>query len=78
MIDRTCHFHLKDFKAEEDPKGCTGTYFGQGKIKNHKIAELIKESNYSGWVALESYLQDGNGPRETIAKEVLIMKSMFE
>jgi sugar phosphate isomerase/epimerase len=77
LIDKTCHFHFKDFKAEEDPKACTGTYFGQGKVKNRKIAELIKESDYSGWVALESCPQDGNGPRETIPKEVLIMKSMF-
>jgi len=78
LIDRTCHFHFKDFEFDDSPKGYHGTYFGQGKIKNRKIAELIKKSNYSGWVALESYLQDGNGPCETISKEVKIMKSMFE
>jgi len=78
MIDRTCHFHFKDFEFDDSPKGYHGTYFGQGKIKNRKIAELIKKSNYSGWVALESYLQDGKGPLETIPKEVKIMKSMFE
>lgn len=77
MIDSTCHFHLKDFIKCDSPSGYCGTYFGEGMIKNREIAELIKKSNYSGWVALESYPQDGNGPRETIAKEVEIMKSMF-
>ncbi len=78
MIDRTCHFHFKDFKSDDSPRGYSGTYFGKGKIKNRKIAELIKKSDYSGWVALESYLQNGNGPLETIPTEVRTMKSMFE
>jgi sugar phosphate isomerase/epimerase len=78
MINQTCHFHFKDFKSDDSPKGYGGTYFGQGIIKNRQIAELIKNSTYSGWVALESYLQDGNGPLETIPKEVKLMKSMFE
>jgi sugar phosphate isomerase/epimerase len=77
LIDRTCHFHFKDFKAVDDLKACNGAYFGQGRIKNRKMAQAIKKSNYSGWVALESYLQDGNGPRETIPKELAVLKSMF-
>jgi sugar phosphate isomerase/epimerase len=78
MIDHTCHFHFKDFKADDSPRGYSGTYFGQGMIKNREIAQAIKKFNYSGWVALESYRQDGNGPRETIAEEVKVLKSMFE
>ena len=77
LIDCTCHFHFKDFEADDSPGGYHGTYFGQGMIKNREIARAIANSNYNGWVALESYLQDGNGPRETIAKEVAAMKSMF-
>lgn len=78
LIKHTCHFHFKDFASDDTPKGYHGTYFGQGKIKNREIAEAISNSNYDGWVALESYLQDGNGPRETIQKELPILKSMFE
>ena len=77
LIKYTCHFHFKDFKAEKDPKACSGTHFGQGKIKNREIAQAIKKSNYSGWVALESYLQDDNGPRETIQKELSALESLF-
>lgn len=75
LIDRTCHFHFKDFQAD-DP-GCKGTYFGQGKIKNREIAEKIRNRGYEGWVALESYPQAGNGPLETVATEIKILKSMF-
>ena len=78
MIDRTCLFHFKDFKTDDSLKGHSGTYFGQGVIKNREIAELIIKSNYNGWVSLESYLQNGNGPIETIPKEMKIMKSMFD
>ena len=77
LIDYTCHFHFKDFKKDDSPRGYGGTYFGEGFVKNKRIAELIKKSDYTGWVALESYPQDGNGPHETIAKEVETMKSMF-
>jgi len=77
LIKHTCHFHFKDFAADDSPGGYYGTYFGQGMIKNHEVAEAIIKSGYSGWVALESYLQDDNGPRETIAKELSTLKSMF-
>lgn len=36
-----------------------------------------KNPTIAGWVALESYLQDGNGPRETIPKDLAALKSMF-
>lgn len=77
LIDRTCHFHFKDFKADNSPMGYHGTYFGQGMVKNREIAQAIINADYSGWVALESYLQNGNGPRETISKELTVLKSMF-
>jgi len=77
LIDHTCHFHFKDFRPEDDPTVLRGAYFGQGRIRNREIAQAIKESGYSGWVALESYLQDDNGPRETVAKELGILKSML-
>lgn len=77
LIDHTCHFHFKDFKADDSLKGYRGTHFGQGMIKNLEIAQAIKKNNYSGWVALESYLQNENGPRETILEEFKVLKSMF-
>ena len=77
LIDRTCHFHFKDFKPEGDPTALCGTHFGQGRIKNRDIARAIRRSGYNGWVALESYLQGDNGPRETVAKELAVLKAMF-
>lgn len=78
LIGRTCHFHFKDFEATQDPSRLfCGAPFGQGRIKNREIAALINKSGYSGWVALESYPQKGNGPRETVAKELRTLKGMF-
>jgi sugar phosphate isomerase/epimerase len=77
LIDHTCHFHFKDFANEEDSRICNGTHFGEGRIKNREIAREIRENGYDGWIALESYPQSGNGPRETIPKEVAVLKSMF-
>lgn len=77
LIKRTCHFHFKDFTMDDSPRGYRGTLFGQGMIKNCKIAKAISKTAYSGWVALESYLQNDNGPRETIPNELLTLKSMF-
>ncbi len=77
LISHTCHFHFKDFQPADTPKGYCGAYFGDGMIKNRDIARMIKEFGYSGWVALESYLQGDNGPRETIASELKILQSYF-
>lgn len=78
LIDRTCHFHFKDFRPEvDDPTVCRGAHFGQGRIKNREIAQAIRRSGYDGWVALESYLQGDNGPRETVAKELAVLKGML-
>ncbi len=78
FINRTILFHFKDFIADDEPNSCIGTHFGTGRIKNREIARRITQIGYSGWVALESYLQDGNGPRETIATELSVLKSMFK
>lgn len=78
LIDHTCHFHFKDFEPSEDPTVCRGAHFGQGRIENRKIAHEIQRSGYGGWVALESYLQGDNGPRETVAAELAVLKSMFD
>lgn len=77
MFERICLFHFKDFIADDATNSCKGAHFGQGRIKNREIAQEIIAHNYSGWVALESYLQGDNGPRETIAKELSVLKSMF-
>lgn len=77
LIKHTCHFHFKDFAPDDSPRGYHGTYFGKGMIKNSEVAEAISKSAYSGWVALESYLQNDNGPRETIPEELSTLKSMF-
>ena len=77
MIPHCCHFHFKDFKKADNPRGYAGAHFGQGMIRNREIAQKINASDYQGWVALESYLQDTNGPRETIAPELDTLKSYF-
>jgi sugar phosphate isomerase/epimerase len=77
LIKHTCHFHFKDFKPIDDLKVQHGTHFGQGVIKNRKIAGMIKDYGYSGWVALESYMQGNNGPRETVQPELTLLKSWF-
>ena len=77
FIGSTCHFHFKDFAPNDDSTGYHGTHFGQGMVKNSEIAQSIRKANYDGWVALESYPQDGNGPRETVAKELAVLKAMF-
>ncbi len=77
LIDSTCHFHFKDFTQDDSPKGYHGTHFGQGMIKNREIVAAINKSGYSGWVALESYLQGSAGPRETVEKELTVLKSWF-
>ena len=76
--DKICHFHFKDFTGEVGIGKHGGTYFGEGFINNNTIVEFIKKSNYSGWVALESYLQNENGPCETIPKEMEVIKSLFQ
>jgi sugar phosphate isomerase/epimerase len=77
LINHTCHFHFKDFAPDDTPKGYHITTFGQGMIKNREVAQAINNANYSGWVALESFSQDGDGPRETIPKDIVTLKSMF-
>ncbi|MHC4873130.1 MAG: sugar phosphate isomerase/epimerase family protein [Planctomycetota bacterium] len=77
LINHTCHFHFKDFCDDGEERGQTGTHFGEGKINNREIAAKINNFGYNGWVALESYPQDGNGPEETVAKELATLKSMF-
>ncbi|MFZ2657330.1 MAG: sugar phosphate isomerase/epimerase family protein [Victivallales bacterium] len=77
LIAHTCHFHFKDFKPIDDIKVQRGAHFGQGVIKNREVAGMIKNSGYSGWVALESYLQGDNGPVETVQPELELLKSWF-
>lgn len=78
LIEHTCHFHFKDFQSDDSPKGYRGAAFGQGMIKNSDIARMAKKANYSGWVALESYPQNGNGPWQTVKPELATLKSFFE
>ena len=78
LIPHSCHFHFKDFQAAENARGYAGTHFGQGMIANQAIARKIKAAGYQGWVALESYLQGSNGPRETVAPELKTLKTYFE
>jgi sugar phosphate isomerase/epimerase len=77
FIKHTCHFHFKDFKPIEDVKIQHGAHFGQGVIKNKEIAGMINNYGYSGWVALESYLQAESGPVETVQPELALLKSWF-
>ncbi len=77
MIKHCRHFHFKDFQVADNPRGYAGTHFGQGIVANRLIAQKIKAAGYQGWVALESYPQNGNGPRETVPVEMKTLKSYF-
>ena len=77
FFDRTRHFHFKDFAVSGDPPVRRGTHFGRGSVKNADIARALKERDYDGWVALESYPQGSNGPRETVDVELATLKNLF-
>ncbi len=77
VYDRICHCHFKDFVADASAKGYRGAVFGQGMIPNREVAAELKRRGYDGWVALESYLQPGCGPRETIPGELATLRAMF-
>ena len=71
-----CHF--KDFLPADGPPGSRrGTHFGQGVIPNRRVARMLVERGYSGWVALESYPQPGMQPEATIAEELARLREMF-
>jgi len=78
LIPHCRHFHFKDFRVADNSRGYAGAHFGQGVVANRTIARKIKAAGYQGWVALESYPQDGNGPRETVAPELKTLKSYFQ
>ncbi|MBT3382013.1 MAG: sugar phosphate isomerase/epimerase [Lentisphaerae bacterium] len=77
VYDRICHCHFKDFVADASPKGYSGTVYGTGMIPNQAVAEDLLRRGYDGWVALESYPQNGAGPRETVSGELATLKAMF-
>lgn len=77
LLPHCVHFHFKDFQAADNPRGYAGTHFGQGQIANREIAAKIVAAGYQGWLALESYPQNGNGPLETVAPELKTLKSYF-
>lgn len=77
LFDNIKHFHFKDFQNDDSERGYSGTHFGEGVIKNREVAQKIVAAGYTGWVALESYPQAGNGPEETVAKELKTLKSFF-
>lgn len=77
LIDRTCHFHFKDFQAADTTTGYRGAPFGRGMVRNREIARMAREVGYRGWVALESYPRVENGPRETVGPELRTLKSYF-
>lgn len=77
VYDRICHCHFKDFVPDDSAKGYRGAVFGQGIIPNREVAKELKRRGYDGWVALESYLQPGAGPRETIPGEMTTLQGMF-
>ena len=77
LYDRICHCHFKDFVLSDSPKGYGGAVFGQGMIPNQAVATELRRRGYDGWVALESYLQGGAGPRETIPGEMATLRALF-
>ena len=77
LYDRICSCHFKDFQPDDSAKGYRGAIFGQGMIPNQAVATELVRRGYDGWVALESYLQGGAGPRETIPGELITLKAMF-
>jgi len=77
VYERICHCHFKDFASADSAKGYSGTVFGTGMIPNRSVAEDLMRRGYDGWVALESYPQNGAGPRETVPAELATLKAMF-
>lgn len=72
-----CHF--KDFLMDEGkPETRRGTFFGQGLIPNKRVAAMLNERGYDGWVSLESYIQPNNSPADTISRELPILRSFFQ
>jgi sugar phosphate isomerase/epimerase len=47
--------YLKHFHISEDFLG----EVGKGKVDHQKIADLLKECNYDGWVSVEMPKKDG-------------------
>lgn len=80
LFERSCHFHFKDFdhlKPEEPSTTCRGTHFGHGRTNNAEVIRKLKGKGYSGWVALESYPQNGQGPETVIPAELAALKKLF-
>ncbi len=75
--EHICHCHFKDFAPNDTARGYDGTVFGTGMIPNREVAAELVRRGYDGWVALESYPQNGAGPRETIPPEAATLRALF-
>lgn len=78
LYDDICHCHFKDFRPVDTPKGYSGAVFGTGVIPNRAVAAELRKRGYDGWVALESYPQNGAGPGEVIPNELATLRNMLQ
>jgi len=77
VYDRICHCHFKDFADNDSERGYGGTVFGTGMIPNQAVAKELVRRGYDGWIALESYPQNGAGPQATIPAEFATLAQLF-
>lgn len=76
--------HVKDWTAASRAKTSeTSAVFensrlGEGVIHNSKIAGMLLERDYSGWVSLESCMHAGETVDQTLARELALLRRWFK
>jgi sugar phosphate isomerase/epimerase len=76
-----CHF--KDWTpasrpaTPEAPAVFENSRLGEGVIRNARIADMLLERGYDGWVSLESCRHDGETVDATLARELALLRRWF-
>ncbi len=78
--DQIAMCHFKDWTSASRPKTDTAaavfenSRLGEGVIHNEKLAGLLLERGYDGWVSLESCMHAGETVDQTLANELKTLK----
>lgn len=78
LMSLICQIHVKDGKNSD----LSGALLGEGETGFYKSMEVIKKSNYSGWVISENYYDreplslQNEDPIELIKQDVKTLKSV--
>jgi sugar phosphate isomerase/epimerase len=82
--DQIAMCHFKDWTAASRPATAAADAFfensrlGEGVIHNARVAGLLLDRGYSGWVSLESCRHDGETVDETLARELALLRRWFK